>query len=612
LNVSFVEDLLGRLARHTQALSRTAIALSFAIVFLGAVWAVTRFSLDWGEFLWTQRAFDEPFYFWNLARDGLTFDYRFWGGLLGLALLRLGASFDVMTEAYAFVVPSLCLASAWVLAGVWERDTTIKRLVWALGLLMAFDLLSGSDQAVFPEAPAAALARTFDMPRVLKPDLMNFFIFCRRPEQQSSFVVLFLYLSGLFGSFLTGRPRLYWAVCLATPLLVLVYVNVAIIAAMMFVMLSAVALVIYRRPVGRAFAFALIGLAVAVVAISLVPTTGTSATRGVFASHLPMLRPSIVFAVIGLGALAFEIRRHAYPFLARHWVALACFSIPLITLNQQVITGRAVLPQNWELSGNYVCILVGYAMLALRWKEVAAERFQTARQAGAVVLWLVLLAITVRGQLLNEESYRSPNDQSVAFAKVYQQAVAKIGAVDLVVLPHLWDESLFLTRVPHGTRVLGGYNWIIENWPAAWDTAEDFQQHSVQARTNFEVGFETLARRGMTPEQLRTSMASEIDKANCWPTMMYFFALQDCWPTFSNYTSPTLDRLKPTIEPLARLYESYLAAFHPAPDRKVLLIVPEPLKADASALLSNSLVASFETTHGDNVVRAYAYLQAAR
>jgi hypothetical protein len=116
----------------------------------------------------------------------------------------------------------------------------------------------------------------------------------------------------------------------------------------------------------------------------------------------------------------------------------------------------------------------------------------------------------------------------------------------------------------------------------------------------------------MTAAQFRTSLASEIGSGNCWPTMMYFFALQDCWPTFSNYTSPTLKRLKSAIEPLAKQYETYLAAFHPAPGRKVLLIVPEPLKAEASTLLSNSLVASFEATHGDTVVRAYAYLQAAR
>jgi hypothetical protein len=293
-------------------------------------------------------------------------------------------------------------------------------------------------------------------------------------------------------------------------------------------------------------------------------------------------------------------------------VALACFGIPLITLNQQIVTGHAVLAQNWELSGNYVCVLAGVAMLSLRWKDVAAERFRPARQAGAVVLWLALLVVIVRGHLLNDESYRTPNDRSVAYAKVYRKAVARIGAVDAVVLPHLWDESLFLTRVPRGARVLGGYNWILENWPVAWDNAEDLAQHAVHAKANFDVGFETLARHGMTPEQFRTSLASEIDQANCWPTMMYFFALQDCWPTFSNYTSPALKRLRAAIGPLTTLYTSYLAAFHPAPGRKVLLIVAEPIKAEESTVLSNALVASFEATHGDNVVRAYAYLQSAR
>lgn len=602
-----------RVFRYSRVPSRAAVALSFAIVFIGATWSVVRFSVDWGEFLWMQRAFDEPYYFWHLASQELAFRYRIWSSLLGVVLLQSGASFDLMAEAYTFLMPPLVFASAWLLAGTWESHT-IKRLVWAFLLLMSFDLLSGSNQVVYQYPPAKVLEDWLGKSRLLKQDQMVFFIFCRRPEQQLSLIVLFLYLAGMFGSFLTWRAGLYRIVCAATPLLAFVYVNVAIIAAMVFVMLSVAAAVVYRRPVWFSFALAVVATVAVVIALSLESSTGTTVDRGVFTTHLPFLRPSAALSLLGLCVLAFQVRRSAYPFLPRHWLALACLAVPLITLNQQVVTGRAILPQNWELSGNYVCVVAGYAMLVVGWKERASDHFRTLREGGAVVLWLALLVIMVRGQWINEAHYRPPNHQSVAYAKVYREAVTKVGPVDAVVLPHLWDESLFVTRVSPEAKVLGGYNWILKNWAPSWSEGEDFERHAVHAKRNFDVGFETLARRGMTPAQLQASMKAEIQSGNCWPTMMYFFALQDCWPTFSNYTSPALQRLHLAVGPLARMYESYLRDLTLAQTthRKALLIVDDPLEDDDLAPFRSSLVASFQATVGENAVRAYAYLQAVR
>jgi hypothetical protein len=595
-----------RVDRHI--FSGAAVALSFVVVFVGAIWSVVRFSIGWGEFLWMQRAFDEPFYFWHLANEGFVFDYRLFGGLLGIPLLKAGASFDVMTEAYAFVMPSLVFAGTWAMAGTWESHP-IKRLVWAFLLLMSFELLSGSDAVIYQDPPATTLANMLGKPALLKQDLMNFFIFCRRPEQQSSFVVLFFYLAGVFGSFLVWRPKLYQVVCVATPFLAFVYINEAIIAVMIFGMLSVVSSVVYRRPMWRPFACALVATAIIVVALALGSSTGTASDRGIFATHLPILRPSVVFSVIGLCVLAFQLRRAAYPFLSRHWAALVSLSVPLITLNQQVMTGRAILPQNWELSGNYICIVTGYAMLFSGWKDAVANRFRLLRDAGAVVLWVALLAVMARGQLLNEANYRSTNDQSVAFSKVYREAESKVGPIDLVVLPHLWDESLFVTRVPRGAKVLGGYNWILDHWPPTWSVNEAFSDYASRAAPNFDVGFETLARRGVTPAQLTASMKDEIQSDRCWPTMMYFFSLQDCWPTFSNYTSQAFKQLPSAIGPLVAMYESYRRAIPRGPSLKVLLIVAEPLKSDESGPFHNTLVASFEATVGGSVVRAYGYMQ---
>jgi hypothetical protein len=94
--------------------------------------------------------------------------------------------------------------------------------------------------------------------------------------------------------------------------------------------------------------------------------------------------------------------------------------------------------------------------------------------------------------------------------------------------------------------------------------------------------------------------------------MMYFFALQDCWPTLSNYTSPSTKRLVSAIDPLTEMYRAYLAGKEASVDagKSVLLIVPEPLGADVTATgFHNDLVASFEASIRGAPVRAFAYLQ---
>lgn len=607
--------LIGHLARQAERCRRhdrhfysAATVLTFASILIAAMWAVTRFSLAWGEFLWMQRAFDEPYYLWNIALGDATIDSRLFGRLLGLLLLKMGVSFDVMAEAYALVVPVFVFAGALFLASTWESHP-MARLIWALLLVCAFALLSGSDQVIYESAwPASFLSEFIGDPGLLKPDVMNFFLIFRRPEQQSSWIILFPYLAGAVGSFLTWRSQTYRIVCIFTPLLAIIYINVALIALMVFVCLSVLNILVYRRPIIIEFLMTLVltGLTFSVVFFGA--SAAGSKNNTLFATHLPFLRPSIAFAALGLCWLAIQFFRTA-TFTGRNWLALVFFAVPIVFLNQQVVTGLAILPQNWELSGNYICIVVGFAMLLRPTPGLA--RPGLVKEIGLLVVWLCALVLLGRGQLINETQYTPSNSQSVAYAKVFKAAEAKAGKFDHVVLPHLWDESMFVTRVGPGVNVLGGYNWILANWPRRWNNHDDFGQHADKARINFEVGFETLARRGVTPEQFQASLEAEIRSGNCWPTLMYFFATQDCWPTFSNFTSPALKRLPSVVIPLVAMYQRYWQdKAIGTSGRRVLLILSEPLPHDDAAKpFRHTLLASLETTIRGSPVRAFAYAQ---
>ena len=593
----------------------TAITvLSFGLLLFGPIWTTIRFDDAFGRFLWMQRAFDEPHYFRQLylqiADGALDVNYRFFSKLLGAVLLWMGASFDQMVTVYAIVNPVLVFTGALLLAGVWEKRS-IGRVIWALLLVLSFDLLSGSNAIVDNEPPAWTLASMIGDPALLKMDGVNFFMIHRRPEPQSSWIVLFPYFAALLGSFLSGRRGPYIGVCVVTPFLALIYINVAVVALLVFVQMSVLGIVVYRRPIGLPFGLSVLAALVVWGVTLKAGSTSVVAAQSILHTHLPILRPSVAMAVAGLIWAGLALRRDgARP---APLAALVFFAVPLITLDQQIVTGRTVMPQNWEFDINYICLIVGAGVMSGNFLSSFSE-YRDWRRLIPLALWLLTGFVVVRGELRNEAQYTVDNARSVVFAEVLAKATSRGDRIDAVVLPHLFDESLFVTRTPPGTMVLGGYTSIILNSPPPWPDKETFAEHAAAASASFAAGFETLFRSGVMPEQFRSSMQAEIDAGNCWPSLMYFFSLNDCWPAFLNYTSPATPRLASAIPALVALYANYLDkdAAAALAGKQVLLIRAEPLQRQSSPAIDNELVASAEIELRGTPVRAYAYLQRRR
>ena len=596
---------------------RTAVTvLSFGQMLFGPLWTTVRFDVLFGEFLWMQRTADEPFYFWQFCHqfaDGsLDINYRFFSKLLGALLLSMGATFDQMVTAYAFVNPVLAFAAALVLAGVWER-WSVGRVIWALLLVLSFDLLSGSNVIVNYDAPAGWLANLVGDPALLKMDFVNFFMVDRRPEPQSSWIVLFLYLAALLGSFLGARRGLYIGVCAATPLLSLIYINVAVVAVLVFVQLSVLAIVVYRRPIVLPFGLSLVVSAAVWGVIFVAGSNSAIAAQSTVHTHLPILRPSMAMAVAGLVWVGGRIVRSGIvreSFTPGRLAAAVFFAVPLITLDHQLVTGITVMPQNWEIYINYICLVVGTGLMSGTFLS-SFDEMPDWRRFLPLGLWAVIAFTVVQGEIRNESWYVLDNARSVVFSRLYTEAKGKVGRVDAVILPHLFDDSLFVTRVPKGTVVLGGYNALVLHQPPVWRIGETLDQHANATADSFVVGFETLFRTGVSPEQLQKSMHAEIDNGNCWPSLMYFFSLNDCWPAFLNYTSPATGRLAGAIPALVAMYRDYIEKQAPAAltTRQVLLIRTEPLAETTMPTIDNRLIASVDVDIRGKRIQAYAYLQ---
>lgn len=558
-----------------------------------------------------QLAYDEPYYFWLLLREwnqgALDVNHRVFSKLLGSALLAMGVSFDAMLAVYAVLNPLLAFAAALVLAACWERQS-LGRIVWAVLILFSFDFLSGSSKVIDFDPPAVWLAGLVGSPGLLKADVLSFFLIHRRPEPQSSWIPLFLYWALLLNSFLGGRRDRYLLACAITPLLAFIYINVSIAAVLVFAGLSLCNMLVLKQQIAKPFILSISATALAYFVLFAAGSSTWMASQTVFRTHMPMLRPSVVLAAAGLVWVGIMIHR-AGPTPAR-LASLVFFAFPIVALNQQLVTGVAVLPHNWEIYANYPCLVVGAGLLAGHYLS-SFERGPGWLQFLPLVLLLTIGFFMVQGALRNERNWLMDNVRSVLFRDVFVQASTEAGPFDAVILPHMFDESLFITKVAPGTVVLGGYNSMVQDLVPAWRDDQSFADHAAEARSHFATGFEVLFRSGVTPTQLQERMSGELATGDCWLGLSYFFWQGDCWPAMLNYTATVTRRLPAAVPEIVGMYRGYLRdkAAGSVATRKVLLIRNEPLDAFFDEELRNELVATAEVNVDGKPVRAYAYLQ---
>lgn len=607
---SFVNDRRVRIAMFAAAIG---------LILFNPVWMTLRLSALFDRFLWAQVAHDESYYFRNLVQnitDGsLVVSYRLFSDLLAVVLRLLGiSSFDSVLTIYGLLVPLLAFGAALVLAGTWEKRS-LGRVIWALLLLFSFDFLAFSTYLFYDNPPGAWLAQLVNFPAVLSAETVTYFVIDRRPEPQSSLIALFLYWALLLGSFLRWRRSAYLMVCAATPFLAFTYTSGAVATILIFCMLSLCSLLFYRRPVILPFVLAIAGIALAYGVTYAMGSTdaarlnlSASADRAIFDTHLPMLRPSVGFSIAGMIWAGLILRRHGLR--PARLAALVFFAIPTIVLNQQIVTGIAVMPWAWEIYVNYPLIVVGAGLMSGQYLSSFEGRYDW-RQFLSVGLLAVIGYLLVQGTWLNEKSWLLYNVRSVLFAQLLSQAEAKGERIDAVVLPQWLDDPPFLTRVPQGTVVMEGYTAMIQQPVPLWREDQSFEDHAKEATANFAAGFETLFRLGVSPDQLQANMEAGLKTGNCEHGVSYFFSHYDCSPHYHNYTSEATTRLPGAFPAIVAMYRRYLKrdAARDLAKRKVLLIRDEPLPPDASGLIDNQVVGPAEVDMYGTPVRAYAYIQ---
>jgi hypothetical protein len=586
--------------------SMLCISVTAVVVLVGAVFGTVYFDSAAGEFLWFQGAYDEPFYLFEIMTRQRSLDHRLASRIVAAAASWLGvASFDGVAFAYAALVPLAALFFAYRVSRFFAEDT-LSRSAWTLALVFAFDLFSFSSLLFFSESPISRISKIVNANWLISYDAVPYFILFRRPEPQTSWVFMFLYLVILMRSFHEMSIRHYRVACIMLPVTSLVYVNVGLVIVVIFAVASVLAILFLRWRILREFSVAMLATAASFMLVFLQPSAGEMAGAASYATRIPIVRISVVMSLAALAGLLLQHHRAHWRLSGRDCLAVALLLVPLITLNQQIVTGRAVIAQNWEFNVNYLCLVagVGFGYRPI-WTRFSTNVFV------ALSIWGGLLSLVAFGTLANRDAFLRTNLVSVAQARAYNAATAAAGPVDQVVLPHFWDESLFLTRVPRAAPVLGGYNWLIHHQPPRLQPQDDLADHLRAAGPSIAAGFETLARRGVSPEQLGLTMREEVLRGICWPTLMYFFSVTDCWLPFTNFRSSAQQTLLDAIPGIVREYDVFRKALGQSSAKaRTVLITNERLpEASGDAMVSNRLVAQASVAASGQTVNAYAYVQ---
>jgi hypothetical protein len=327
---------------------RAVTILAFALIAAGPLYQLIAFRIDTGTFQWMQTAFDEPFYIRDALTSPLRFDERTLSRIPMHVMQAIGIkSFDSVAIAFNFLFSFLAFGAAWVLAGTLTKSA-IERAAWTFALVFGFQVFSFNSEIMFSPPPAQRLEAFLGMPWLFAADPFPYFDLYRTPEPQTTWVVFFSYLALLVRFADSLNPIFYRIACLITPLFVFCYITPAICAWLLFIALSIYAILFLRLPLKLAF-LSTISTTAGGLAIAFLGANGRVASATVFDSHLPLFRVSIVIAFAGLVWLWLILRRTEWRLNARLCLAGACASIPLITLNQQIITGKIVLAQQWEL-----------------------------------------------------------------------------------------------------------------------------------------------------------------------------------------------------------------------------------------------------------------------
>jgi hypothetical protein len=532
-----------------------ALLLALAVAALG-LWPHLRFSLEQGHVVYYKYAYDEEYYSSASLTGSLRPD-RLGGGLAMRALdAATGHDRELSMVLIDAVLPFLAALAACFLAAQIVSGAAGQALVACL-LLFGESFISLCASHVWPYAVTSFLARLMEYSTIFPFHPANFFSLFRTPDPQATFIWCFLTLGVMVRLARPGASGKTLAALAALNLLGPLF-YFPCVAAVLLAQGLWLALLVWRGPdkglSRRLLAVLACALAAFVLTRLLAPAAGGGGSPLTFASRLPVVTLSVVLSagLAGVQALRLWRSRAASPAPADLLCLVLC-AMPLLLLNQQLLTNRMVMTTTFEVSINAILLFSGAALLLARLVPAAAPAWAVAGLNLAGLL--ACLSLVVWAQ-----------DQSYGAWHGYNEEVrAALATVDQVAPPGSgekpWIDGTDLSLIMSvaflrpDVRPVCLYSQLF----GAGFLANIGSPGFTPARDNpLAPGlYEHWLRNGLTPDMVAAALYQEADSGLGF-YVTFFFSFMDSWKPFSlgRAVNPAgiRERLPDILEAYGRFY----------------------------------------------------------
>ncbi|MGI0133344.1 MAG: hypothetical protein ACREBW_00075, partial [Candidatus Micrarchaeaceae archaeon] len=263
------------------------------------------------------------------------------------------------------------------------------------------------------------------------------------------------------------------------------------------------------------------------IAVIAVPTLWVShrveGSAFLFDSRLPLLSLSYLWSAALVIAAWFLRKRMP---TKRHFTlsVLAAF-VPVIMMNQQIVTGVMIQALNWERYVNYTYVALSLLTLLSAVATPSSRKTQVWHPAFGHFFLIIGMLLLVYLQFRSYADYWYYNIESLAYTSALQDIYrSSSGLPRQVVLGDMSLDEQVRPRLRNASIAINGYATVVKSIGA-----------SERTQRNELLGFEYAFYQGLSPKLLGNRLRKEIHARTCWPNTMYFFDFLHCAPYMSDF-----------------------------------------------------------------------------
>jgi hypothetical protein len=540
-------------------------------------WLHLGYSYDIGQLAFFKNAYDEDTYaLFTEILDDIRLD-RLLSALLLQSARDWFGGYDLAFILADALLPAMAFLSCWYLAGRLYQGAEV-RTFWALLILLSPDLFSlGSAASSTADLISLSTFKALfgEMGQILVPPIETSYLnIFRTFEPQLAYVVGFLFVGILLKIFVESAdtPRTLDLVLLGL-VQVFVLMTYSLVSYPLIAVEAYAAIIMFITGTRKA---ALVLVSYLMFSVLCIGVSSSSVLNGidlVFHNRIPSFGTS-TFGSIGICFVVFTvlaIRRFADRLL---WLALGFSGLPLVLMNQQLITGLMVSTKDWERYVNHPLLFIGAAILCSQlpfpkgrhaWPKAKFFR------AAMILLTSGMLIFAINGTGRTRENWVSINETSLAMTRAVKAVSERVSDASILVLDDVSLAPLIAVRSKGALEFLVDYTDVFIN-PIPSSSAADYKILD----SGFDL-FEYWRLASATPEFVEQLLRSEAQSRGGFFSG-FFFNLCDYWYPCSDNRAVNSELIQSLIGMVVEAYEGYLSGQPTGSAKRYLLVTTDPTR----------------------------------